>query len=89
VVRLAESIAEDTRGDRIDVNSIAPGALNTRLLDEVLEAGPDRVGKGFYEKSRKQKRDGGASLERGTALAVFLASSASDGITGKLLSEYG
>lgn len=86
VVRLAESIAEDTRDDHIDVNSIAPGALNTRLLDEVLEAGPERVGETFYEKSKKQKRDGGAPLERGTQLSVFLASAASDGITGKLLS---
>lgn len=86
VVRLAESVAEDTRVDNIDVNSIAPGALNTRLLDEVLEAGPDRVGKVFYERSMKQKNDGGAPLARGTALAVFLASAASDGISGKLLS---
>jgi NAD(P)-dependent dehydrogenase (short-subunit alcohol dehydrogenase family) len=86
VVRLAESIAEDTRDDNIDVNSIAPGALNTRLLDEVLEAGPERVGKTFYEKSMKQKSGGGAPLERGTALSVFLGSAKSDGITGKLLS---
>ena len=85
-MRLAESVAEDTRDDHIDVNSIAPGALNTRLLDEVLDAGPDRVGKTFFEKSMKQKEDGGAPLARGTALAVFLASAASDGITGKLLS---
>ena len=28
----------------IDVNAIAPGALNTRMMDEVLAAGPDTVG---------------------------------------------
>ena len=47
VVRFAETLArggEATTG--IDVNAIAPGALNTRLLDEVLEAGPDKVGRG-------------------------------------------
>lgn len=86
VVRFAETLAEETRGDRIDVNSIAPGALNTRLLDEVLEAGPDRVGAQFYQRAVKQKSEGGAPLERGADLAVFLASAASDGITGKLLS---
>jgi NAD(P)-dependent dehydrogenase (short-subunit alcohol dehydrogenase family) len=86
IVRFAETLAEEVRGDGIDVNSIAPGALNTRLLDEVLTAGPDRVGTAFYARSLKQKAEGGAPLERGAALAVFLGSAASDGLTGKLLS---
>jgi NAD(P)-dependent dehydrogenase (short-subunit alcohol dehydrogenase family) len=86
IVRFAESLAEEVAGDGIDVNAIAPGALNTRLLDEVLEAGPERVGESFYARSLKQKNEGGAPLERGAELAVFLASAASDGITGKLLS---
>ena len=34
----------------IDVNAIAPGALNTRMLDEVLAAGPDAVGRDFHER---------------------------------------
>src|SRR5438046_909004 len=80
------TLAEELRDHRIDVNSIAPGALNTRLLDEVLAAGPDRVGRAFFERSQKQRDDGGAPLEKGAALAVFLASAASDGITGRLLS---
>lgn len=86
VVRFAETLAEEVKEFGIDVNSIAPGALNTRLLDEVLEAGPEKVGKTFYERSLKQKQEGGAPLERGAELAVFLASAASDGITGKLIS---
>jgi 3-oxoacyl-[acyl-carrier protein] reductase len=86
IVRFAETLAEELRDDGIDVNSIAPGALNTRLLDEVLEAGPERVGAAFYEKARAQKQQGGAPLEKGAALAVFLGSGASDGITGKLIS---
>jgi NAD(P)-dependent dehydrogenase (short-subunit alcohol dehydrogenase family) len=86
IVRFAETLAEEVKEDGIDVNSIAPGALNTRLLDEVLEAGPDKVGKTFYERSLKQKSEGGAPLKRGANLSVFLASAASDGITGKLIS---
>jgi 3-oxoacyl-[acyl-carrier protein] reductase len=86
VVRFAETLAEEVRDHRIDVNSIAPGPLNTRLLDEVIEAGPEKVGISFYEKSLKQREQGGAPLDKGADLAVFLASAASDGITGKLLS---
>ena len=86
IVRFAETLAEEVRGTGIDVNAIAPGALNTRLLDEVLAAGPEKVGQDFYDRSVKQKETGGAPIERGAELAVFLASAASDGITGKLIS---
>jgi NAD(P)-dependent dehydrogenase (short-subunit alcohol dehydrogenase family) len=86
VVRFAETLAEEVREDGIDVNALAPGALNTRLLDEVIEAGADRAGTAFHARMLAQKEGGGTPLDRGAALAVFLASGASDGITGKLIS---
>jgi NAD(P)-dependent dehydrogenase (short-subunit alcohol dehydrogenase family) len=86
VVRFAETLAEELRGTGIDVNAIAPGALNTRLLDEVLEAGAERVGDAFYERALEQRASGGTPLELAARLAVFLASGESDGITGKLIS---
>ena len=86
IVRFVETLAEEVRGDHIDVNAIAPGALNTRLLDEVLAAGPEKVGQDFYERAVKQKAQGGTPLDKGARLAVFLGSAASDGLTGKLLS---
>ena len=86
IVRFAETLAEEVRGTGIDVNAVAPGALNTRMLDEVLEAGPKKVGQAFYDRALKQKESGGAPLDRGADLALFLASAESDGITGKLIS---
>lgn len=86
LVRLTETMAHETLGCGIDVNAIAPGALNTRLLDEILEAGPNRVGKDLYERSLKQKEDGGASMMKAAELCVYLASDESDGVTGKLIS---
>lgn len=86
IVRFVETLAEEVRPFGIDVNSIAPGALNTRMLDEVLEAGPEKVGQAFYERAMKQKKSGGTPLDKGAELAVFLASSRGDGITGKLIS---
>ncbi len=86
IVRLTETFAEELRDAHIDVNAIAPGALNTRLLDEVLAAGPEKVGQDFYDRAIKQHDQGGAPLEKGAALVTFLASAASDGITGRLLS---
>jgi NAD(P)-dependent dehydrogenase (short-subunit alcohol dehydrogenase family) len=86
IVRFAETLAEEVRGFGIDVNAIAPGALNTGMLQEVLVSGPDKVGKIFYEKALAQKKNGGVPLIKGADLALFLASSTSDGITGKLIS---
>ncbi|OGT41551.1 MAG: dehydrogenase [Gammaproteobacteria bacterium RIFCSPHIGHO2_12_FULL_37_34] len=86
VVRFAETLAEEVASFGIEVNTVAPGSLNTRFLDEVLAAGPEKVGQAFYEQSLKQKREGGTPLTIGASLCVFLASSASDGITGKLIS---
>jgi NAD(P)-dependent dehydrogenase (short-subunit alcohol dehydrogenase family) len=86
VVRLMETLAEELKPHHVDVNAIAPGALATRLVDEVIAAGPERVGAAFYEKNKQWKEKGATPLELGAALAVYLASAQSDGITGKLIS---
>ena len=86
VVRFGETLAAELGDTGIDVNCIAPGALNTRLLDEILAAGPQKVGKSFYDASVRQKAGGGTSLEKGSELCVYLASRESDGISGKLIS---
>jgi NAD(P)-dependent dehydrogenase (short-subunit alcohol dehydrogenase family) len=86
VVRLMETLAEELKACRVEVNAIAPGALATRFVDEVLAAGPEAVGQAFFEKNRKWKQDGATPLTLGASLAVYLASAESDGITGKLIS---
>ncbi len=85
VVRLTETLAEELRASGIRVNAIAPGAVNTRLLDQVLAA-REKAGKEFYEKALEQKRNGGNPPERAAELAVFLASPAAAGVTGRLIS---
>lgn len=86
VVRLTETLAHELADYQVDINAIAPGALNTRLLDQVLKAGPDKAGADFYNRSLSQKEKGGAPLEKGAKLAVWLASAESDGFTGRLVS---
>ena len=86
VVRLAETLAEELKPFRVDVNAIAPGALKTRFVNQVLEAGPEKVGKEFFAKNKKWSEEGAAPLELGARLAVYLASAESNGITGKLIS---
>jgi NAD(P)-dependent dehydrogenase (short-subunit alcohol dehydrogenase family) len=85
VVRLVETIAEETRDRGIDINAIAPGAINTRLTDEVLALGPAVAGAVEFAAAQKQKATGGHSLEKALGLVEWLLSPASDGITGRLL----
>jgi NAD(P)-dependent dehydrogenase (short-subunit alcohol dehydrogenase family) len=87
VVRFMESLAAECAGDQIDVNSIAPGLLDTQFLDQVLAAGPEAAGEHFYRRMLHARRHNETTpLEAGAALCLFLASPASDGLTGKLIS---
>lgn len=83
VVRFTENLAAEYKDFNIQVNAIAPGAVNTKLLGEVLEAGPEKAGKDFYEKSVKQQQEGGENPQLAADLILFLISSK---LTGKLVS---
>lgn len=85
VVRFCESISKELKNYKIDINCVAPGALNTRMVKQALNAGPSVIGKDFYEKSIKQSKQKG-SFKKAIELISFLASEKSDGITGKLIS---
>ena len=86
VVRLVETVAEEERTRALDINAIAPGAINTRLIDEVLALGPAVVGEAEFATAQKQKATGGASLDRALDCVEWLLSPASDGISGRLVS---
>jgi NAD(P)-dependent dehydrogenase (short-subunit alcohol dehydrogenase family) len=86
LVRFSETLAHEVRDSNIQVNCVAPGAMNTRMLQTVLRVGPKYVGPLEYTEAVKQAQTGGASPQRAAELCVFLASAASNGITGRLLS---
>lgn len=85
VVRFTENLAEEYRHKNIQINAIAPGAVNTLFLDLVIKAGPENAGKEFYKKSLEQKQSGGDSAEVVAELILSLASPANK-LTGKLIS---
>lgn len=87
IVRFIESLAGEVISFGIEANNISPGLLDTRLLDEVLTAGPEVVGQDFYDRMAQARSSGKTTpLSVGADLAVFLASDASNGITGRLIS---
>jgi 3-oxoacyl-[acyl-carrier protein] reductase len=86
IVRLTETLAEELKERKIDINAVAPGPVNTKILEDGLAAGEKLIGKEAYAKLLKQKGEGGVPPEKAAALCVFLASGDSDGLSGKLLS---
>jgi len=86
VIRLMETFAEELKPFGVDVNAVAPGPLKTRFVDQVLQAGPEKAGASFFAKNQRWAVDGATPLSLGAGLCVYLASSESNGITGKLLS---
>ncbi len=86
IVRLVETVAEEERGSRLDINALAPGAVHTRMTDAVLAAGAEIAGAEEYQAAQRTKAAGGEGLGRALDLAEWLLSPASDGISGRLLS---
>jgi NAD(P)-dependent dehydrogenase (short-subunit alcohol dehydrogenase family) len=86
VVRMVENLAHEWATLPIDINAIAPGAVNTRMTDEVIAAGPQLVGETEYRKTLEQKQKGGTPLHKVGEALDFLIAPESDGISGRLIS---
>lgn len=84
VARFTESLAAELARYNIEVNTVAPGASPTRMLEEVVNhasgAGGDEV-----EQAEAVLHGGGVDMRRQAALAVFLASDESNGLTGRMI----
>ncbi len=86
VVRLTETLAEEVKEFNIQVNAIAPGAVDTKLQDSVLAAG-ERAGDLLQRIRRlRETGEGGTPREVPADLALFLASDDSRNLTGRLIS---
>jgi NAD(P)-dependent dehydrogenase (short-subunit alcohol dehydrogenase family) len=86
LVRFSETLAEEVRGSNVQVNCVAPGALNTEMNRAVLTAGSEKAGMNEHARAVELASGGGTAPTRAADLCVFLASSAADGITGRLIS---
>ncbi|MDZ4676780.1 MAG: SDR family oxidoreductase [Oligoflexia bacterium] len=87
VVRFGETVAKELRPFNITVNSIAPGAVNTKLTEEILNAGPEKAGKEFYDNTVKQIKQGGANPEISAELVSYLFGPKGGVVTGKLIAS--
>src|SRR6266849_3705249 len=86
VVRFTETLAEELKEFNVQVNAIAPGAVDTKLQDSVLAAG-EKAGDLLQRIRRlRETGEGGTPREVPAELSVFLASDDSRNLTGRLIS---
>lgn len=84
-MRFTESSAAELQDQNIQVNAIAPGPVKSRIWDELRASGASGGPKAIKELEQMDLA-GGVSAERTAALALFLASERSNGLTSRLLS---
>ncbi|MCC6449314.1 MAG: SDR family NAD(P)-dependent oxidoreductase [Candidatus Aureabacteria bacterium] len=84
IARLTESLAEEILPHRIMVNTMAPGATPTRMMEEIARGAQEAAPKEAQQAGDILRR-GGVDTSRQAALAVFLASDDSEGLTGRML----
>jgi short-subunit dehydrogenase len=86
VVRLIENLSVEYKETGIAFNCVAPGLIRSRLLKQMINAGPDIIGQNLFEKSTQKNTESSDSTLLACELIQFLISDKSDGISGKLIS---
>jgi 3-oxoacyl-[acyl-carrier protein] reductase len=84
IARFTETAAAELKAKGIAVNAIAPGAVNTRMTEDMVTAG--KAAGAQYQKALEQEANPDATPEKAVRLVLWLVSSASTGVTGKILS---
>ena len=84
IVRFVEAIAQEVADHNVQINSFDPGPTYTSMTDEVIRAG-DRLDSKVVAAAVEVRRTGGTSTEQQMKLAQFLASEASNHVTGRLI----
>ena len=85
VADITETLAMELEGKNIQVNSLSPGSIDTRMWEETRDAAQAVGDLELFEFGRRVTSGGGASIERAAELAVFLASDSSGNLSGRVI----
>ena len=85
IVRFMDSLSKEVKDYKININTVAPGSINTDMLKEVLKEGPKKIGNHHYKKALFQKKMGGTPIKKAIELITYLSSDSSNHINGKII----
>ncbi|MDR1561349.1 MAG: SDR family oxidoreductase, partial [Holosporaceae bacterium] len=85
LVRFTETLARELLNTGITANAVAPGAMISAMTQEVVKAG-NAAGKEELSNAKKLINSNEDITTKAVDLCLWLASEASNGITGRLIS---
>ncbi|MDE2779986.1 MAG: SDR family NAD(P)-dependent oxidoreductase [Chloroflexota bacterium] len=85
IIRLTEILSLELADKNIQVNALGPGSIHTGMWEEITDGAQAAGETELYEFGLQVTGGGGASIERAAELAVWLASDAADGLSGRLI----
>jgi NAD(P)-dependent dehydrogenase (short-subunit alcohol dehydrogenase family) len=83
IIQLTRSLSEEMKPHNIQINALDPGVMDTGMQDRIRSMGADVLGNEIHKRFVSYWEEGSLRKpEEVASLAVFLASQASDAITG-------
>ncbi|NWF53415.1 MAG: SDR family oxidoreductase [Syntrophaceae bacterium] len=84
MIHFTKQLSREVKEHNIQANCIHPGVMDTRMQEEIRQAGPKAIGTDMFERLKEEGML--RSPDEPARLVLFLASRAADGITGEYLS---
>jgi NAD(P)-dependent dehydrogenase (short-subunit alcohol dehydrogenase family) len=84
LIQFTKQLSRELKEHNIQVNVIHPGVMDTRMQEEIRQAGTKAIGTDMFERLKEEGIL--QSPDEPAKLILFLASKAADGINGEYLS---
>ena len=85
IIRLTEILSLELSDKNIQVNALGPGSIHTNMWEEITDQARAVGDDELYRFGLQVTGGGGAPIDRAAELAVWLASDASNGLSGRLI----
>ena len=85
VIRLTEILSLELADKNIQVNALGPGSIHTNMWEEITNQARAVGDDELYRFGLQVTGGGGAPIDRAAELAVWLASDAANGLSGRLI----